>query len=351
MTESSTRSYTAEKAERVDHACHRLFPNLSRRSLKVWLRAHPPRVDGRMVAPGMLLLPGMCLEVDEPLQFKPSETQEEIEPSPQEPSEADKESPYILFQDSFLIALYKPQGWPSHPIHPWEKKTASQWLLQRAPFLFGVGTEQRAPGLLHRLDNTTSGILLFAKTQESFLFFKSELKEKRWRKEYLSCVQGCLSVAQEVTELIAHHPDHPKKMAVFRELSPWNQKKTTPQTARTKLTPLAYHPTRDETLVHVRIETGVRHQIRVHLAHLQHPILGDVLYGGRPDLRLWLHAWALLLPSPTTQAYALYAPWQALQQHFPIHLPRDPYGGLFETMHDATLQHLAICPPCLRSDP
>lgn len=383
------RIYTAQQTERVDRACHRLFPSVSRRTLKAWLRMHPPQVEGGVATPSTLLKPGMRLEVDDPGTFEDvlltkecprtfSSTGDEVSieeknaiafiktsssffrkedisfsvvknvTCPQIQSEIlpiQEEQPSILFQDQHLIAMYKPSSWPTHPIHPWETKTASQWLLERCPFLLGIGSEHRAPGLLHRLDNTTSGLLLFAKTPGAFLSLKTALEEKRWRKEYLACVQGKLVSSLEVEEPITHHPKQSKKMILCVELSSRLQKRCSAQPARTEIQPITYHAERDETLVRVRIETGVRHQIRLHLAFVQHPIVGDVLYGGPPDSeRLWLHAWALLLPSPppsSTQVYALYAPCPSLLERF---FPQDflkssPYGYLFEDLRDASSHH------------
>ncbi len=391
------RIYIAERTERVDHACHRLFPTLSRRTLKAWLRMHPPQVEGHIVASSALLRPGMRLEVDEPGTFEDVSTEKKSSLSFSSQAESvsieekntatviqtrsslfikddiltlkkedipipsvvhvsgsniqneiplrPEEQPFILFQDPYMIAMYKPSGWPTHPIHPWETKTATQWLLERCPFLIGIGPEHRAPGLLHRLDNATSGLLLFAKTSESFLSLKTALEEKRWRKEYLACVQGRLTSALNVRESIAHHPKQPKKMILCAALSSRLQKRCPPQPARTEIQPIVYDAQRNETLVRIRIETGVRHQIRLHLASVQHPIIGDVLYGGPSNSeRLWLHAWALLLPSPlprSTQVYALYAPCASLlerfsQHHFP-EIAR--YGYLFEHLQDALSHH------------
>ncbi|MCB9639321.1 MAG: RluA family pseudouridine synthase [Myxococcales bacterium] len=320
----SLLSLTLEQEQRVDQACRLLLPHLSRRSLKTWLQQHPPLLDGTPVKPGILASVGSLVEVLDPGDFSSVTTSASHESPPQE-------QPSILFLDQDIIALDKPQGWPSHPLHPWETQTASQWLLLRHPELAEAGGEARAPGLLHRLDNTTSGLLLFARHPQSYAFLLERRDQQDWKKFYLAWVVG--RVEQPFEQSLAIYHASSKKMACApSQPSPTTPTNTnrrssrleqdephTPQTkqqaqrACSRIWPLFYDETSHASLVCVQIETGVRHQIRVHLSFSGFPIIGDVLYGGPKAERVSLHSWATFLPKreDLLDHYALFSPWES----------------------------------------
>ncbi len=277
---SSNQRWLIAAPSRLDHFLKRQFPYLSHQTIRLWLKKYPPLVDGRPAQPHTKLKKGHTLEI---IQAIPSKEQLYLPNFEQNIA--------IVYEDSELIAVDKPAGLPSHPLHFWERDSASQRLLAMRPVLKEIG-EKRAPGLLHRLDNATSGLLLFAKNPIVFDVLQVALKEGRWQKYYLAEVEGHLVHPLRIEKAIAHHPKNKKKMVLAK-------KHQQAQRALSLITPLEI---RDKTtVVQVQILTGVRHQIRVHLASLGHPILGDELYGSSPNSpssRLMLHSWRVELPSP-----------------------------------------------------
>jgi 23S rRNA-/tRNA-specific pseudouridylate synthase len=201
-----------------------------------------------------------------------------------------------LEERASCLATYKPTGWASHALSAWDtKRDVSRWLLQQRPDLRGIG-EERAPGLLHRLDNPTSGLLLFAASPSRYHQLIQARQERLWCKLYLAKVGGYIPSSQTLSNKIIHHPTKKKLMQLDDPALP-SSLRSRPQEAITHLVPIDYDPEVDQTLLLLRIETGVRHQIRLHLASKGNPILGDALYSGSPASRLYLHAWALSVPS------------------------------------------------------
>ncbi len=193
----------------------------------------------------------------------------------------------ILHQDPQLVAVDKAAGFPSHPLKATEIGTVANALVAKFPRAAKFKNKPLEAGLIHRLDNETSGVLLFA-LQEAGL--------KRWQvlnqqggitKFYLALVAGKPAAKGRVTLAIAHHPKNKKKMVVARsqeEIRQWKARPAVTEYRRVKFSSEA-------SLVLLRIHRGSRHQIRVHLAAIGHPILGDAIYGkGQVGPRHFLHA-------------------------------------------------------------
>lgn len=234
----------------------------------------------------------------------------------------------VVFEDSQLLALNKPYGIASQPLHSDEQLTAVSYALKHCPELNGVLRRgvphaELEPGLLHRLDKTTSGLLLFAKTQAAFDFYVQHWKTKDIDKTYLALTTARpelsdfqrdwkSSVKSQPTSVqpwtlrapLRHRGKKGGKMEVALQARPqsgdWRETITHIESIREVELPsvpnsLSSH--RQVFEVQVRIETGVLHQIRAHLASVGAPILGDPLYGGEPHPeRLFLHSWRIRLP-------------------------------------------------------
>jgi 23S rRNA pseudouridine1911/1915/1917 synthase len=162
--------------------------------------------------------------------------------------------------------------------------------------------EEMRPGIVHRLDKDTSGAMVVAKHEEAYWAMKRAFAERRVEKTYLALVLGEFgTVTGRIETLIGRNPVHREKMAVVQEGG---------KEAITGYRVL--NAAQDVSLVEVRIETGRTHQIRVHFAHLRHPVLGDPVYGGRRRempisvKRQMLHAWKLVLPHPRTGVMCEY---------------------------------------------
>jgi len=200
----------------------------------------------------------------------------------------------ILYEDADLIVLNKPAGLVVHPAPGHAADTLVNALLHHCSDLQGIGGELR-PGIVHRLDKDTSGVLVVAKNEAAVANLVGQFSSHSVRKEYLALVWGALKKSSGTVELpVGRHPVHRQKMAVTEK----------GRAAVTHYETLAAGPL--ASLLRVRIETGRTHQIRVHLAHLGHPVVGDAIYGrarqGLPVTlsipRQMLHAQALHLAHP-----------------------------------------------------
>jgi len=197
----------------------------------------------------------------------------------------------ILYQDRDLAVVVKPSGMVVHPAAGHESGTLVNALLFALKDLSGIGGMRR-PGIVHRLDKDTSGLLLVAKNDMAHLALSRQLKDRRMDKRYLAVVAGSMKEdAGVITAPIARSCRDRKKMAVGLEgreaLTEWN----------------LLENMRGCALLDVRIHTGRTHQIRVHMRHIHHPLLGDPLYGakGGPQApRLMLHAYAIAFAHPGT---------------------------------------------------
>ena len=209
----------------------------------------------------------------------------------------------VLFEDEHLIVVDKPPGLVVHPAPGHASGTLVHGLLYRCPDLKGVGGEIR-PGIVHRLDKDTSGILLIAKHSVAHEKLSSQFKDRKIKKEYLALVAGQMRSSQGRIDLpIGRHPKDRKKMSVH-SYSPRNA--VTLWKVREQYA--------DACLLQLDLKTGRTHQIRVHCAALHHPILGDTVYGkarsnvlkdtgGNPVAipRHMLHAWRIEFEHPESK--------------------------------------------------
>lgn len=204
----------------------------------------------------------------------------------------------ILFEDTDILVVDKPAGMFVHPSPGHETGTLTDALLKRCPSMAGVGSAER-PGVVHRLDADTSGVMVLAKTQRAYLKLRELFESHRdIRKTYLAVCHGAPTPKEGRLETtIGRKPWDAKRMAVD---VPDGKRAVTEWTVLGRQGPVA--------LVEFRIETGRTHQIRVHAAHLGHPLAGDPLYGDaakdrrlrtRP-VRTLLHAVELSFPHPVT---------------------------------------------------
>lgn len=221
-----------------------------------------------------------------------------------------------LHEDDALLVLDKPSGMPSLPLRDDEEGTAVHRALALCPALKGVGRDPREPGLLHRLDTGTSGLLVFCKTQEAFDTYARVWKERRVTKTYRAL---CLEAEPRPAETdLPLKLDWPlirtlKGRRRMRALIPGRRvpagstrgKELEAITWIDAVKPMRTTTGLDLLDITVRIETGVMHQIRCHLEATGYPILGDTAYAPAEHpsspatdapKRLWLHAWRLDLP-------------------------------------------------------
>lgn len=220
----------------------------------------------------------------------------------------------ILYEDERLVAVNKPAGVMTHPDGKNTEETASDWFARTYPASAEVGetqrladgTEIRRPGIVHRLDRETSGVLVFAKTPEAHEYLKHAFKEREAKKTYLAFTYG---VPKERKGTIDFAIGRSRKDFRLRSAQP--RAKGTMREAITNYLVLADNE--EYSLMKVMPETGRTHQIRVHLKAIHHPVVCDPLYApNRPCSlgfsRLGLHAYRLVLPTPAGETLSLTAP-------------------------------------------
>jgi len=199
----------------------------------------------------------------------------------------------ILYEDRDLIVINKPAGLVVHPAAGNETGTLVNALLHHCADLTGIGGEKR-PGIVHRLDKDTSGVMVVAKNEKAMNSLSAQFKERDTQKEYVTVVKGVPFPPRGTVETtIGRHPVHRKKMAA---------------NVRGGREAVSQYETveafTDAALLRVKIETGRTHQIRVHMAHIKHPVIGDEVYGRGFRIkapRQMLHAAKLSLIHPKTR--------------------------------------------------
>ncbi len=221
----------------------------------------------------------------------------------------------IVYVDEALVVVDKPAGVPTHPLRSHETHTLASALLARFPEMAGVGYSPREPGIVHRLDNETSGLLIAARDATCFTALRAALAAGAIDKRYEVLIEGRLDPGRAVIDApIAPHPRDRRRVAAYLDAAPERARP-----ARTEI--LSREPVGARfTRVVVRASTAARHQIRAHFEAIGHPLVGDERYGGahREALgRHYLHACSLRFPHPRTGApLALEAPRPAALERF-----------------------------------
>lgn len=252
---------------------------LSRSRLQQLIRERRVLVDGRPARPAEAVRGGSRVWVQVP---PPEPMAAAPEPIPLD----------VVYEDPDLLVIHKPRGMVVHPAPGHRSGTLVNALLAHCRDLAGVGGALR-PGLVHRLDRDTTGLLVVAKTEPAYRHLAGQLKRREMERRYLALVHGVPPAEGTVDAPIGRDPRRRIRMAVVPDGRP----------ARTHFRVLEAFGDR-YALVEARLETGRTHQIRVHLAAIGHPVVGDPLYGGR-DRTLGLagqalHAYRLAFTHPRT---------------------------------------------------
>lgn len=264
---------------RLDQTLAGLCPQYSRSQIKNWIMAGAVKVQGRYeLKPNTRVYRGQQIEVQTELPPQASWEAQEL-PLP------------IVYEDDDILIIDKPAGLVVHPGAGNYENTLINGLLHHDPNLSKV---PRA-GLVHRLDKETTGLLVVARHISAHHLLVKSLQERKIKREYIAIVHGVLRCAGVINAPIARHPRLRTKMAVVAAGKP-------ALTRYQILQRFAAH-----TYVHIELETGRTHQIRVHFAHLGYPLVGDSQYAGKryaaaPPVfhRQALHAIRLSLTHPRT---------------------------------------------------
>ena len=234
-------------------------PALSRSQIKRLIERGEVQVGGRKAKAALRLRENDAVTLTLP---EPQKLELEVQAIPLE----------VLYEDRHLIVVDKPAGLVVHPGAGNYSGTLVNALLHRCPDLAGIGGVLR-PGIVHRLDKDTSGVLVAAKDDLAHRFLAEQFKKHTAKREYVGIVFGQLPEEGQIAASIGRHPTHRKKMSAR---SRKGREARTHWRVRERF--------RSFNLAEFRLETGRTHQIRVHLSSIGHPILGDPLYGGRSRL-------------------------------------------------------------------
>jgi 23S rRNA pseudouridine1911/1915/1917 synthase len=270
---------------RVDVLVAHSIPGWSRRRVHDLFDSGAVRVNGQRARKGDHVRAGDVVAVDRSLL--PSE----LAASPDLPV-------LLLYADAVLVAVYKPAGMPSVARRITDTDTVANFLVARFPELRDASPNPLEGGLLHRLDTATSGVLVAAHTRTAY----EQLRPRFARtaiKDYLAVVHGSAPRTDRISLPIAHMPRRPRRMRACTD--PADARTLGARPAETAYRTIAVGG--GLSLLAIRIHTGVRHQIRVHLATTGHAIAGDELYGREapdfePFTRLMLHAYRIRVSQP-----------------------------------------------------
>ena len=267
-----------DAGERLDVVLTRRVPELSRARAKALIEEGRVRVGGRSVKKSYAVAVGdrvTLADLPKPADFY-------AVPDPDLMLQ-------VLLENERYVIVDKPAGVPSHPLKEGEVGTLASALVARYPEMRDVGYSKREPGILHRLDNDTSGVMLAARDQETFDVLRRQLQAGEIEKRYLARCRGIVRAPMVIDTSIASDPRDRRKVRACTD--PREIKRLHAQPARTEV--LSSTPAEHGSLVEVRANNARRHQIRAHLASIGHPLLGDTLYGGpalAPENRHLLHA-------------------------------------------------------------
>lgn len=241
--------------ERLDQVAAQLFSDYSRARLQSWIKSGELTLNGEVHKPKMKVMGGEWLEVKAMLESTDRWEAQDIALN-------------VVYEDDDILVINKPAGLVVHPAAGHADGTLLNALLHHAPQL---DTVPRA-GIVHRLDKDTTGLMVVAKNLISHTFLVEQLQAREMGREYEAVTFGVMTGGGRVDEPIGRHPQQRKKMAVV----------STGKEAATNYEVVQRF--REHTHIRLKLETGRTHQIRVHMAHIKYPLIGDPLYAGRPRL-------------------------------------------------------------------
>ena len=265
-----------DHGRRLDHLLAAARPDISRSEIQREIRAERVRVAGITVNH-----PSHRLRTGDQIVWELAE-RKTLSPEPLEQPLS------FLYEDDELLVVDKPTGLVVHPGAGTRTTTLVEALL--ADRQLAESDDPERPGIVHRLDKETSGVILIAKTENALAALQAQFAERTVNKQYIAVVTGEITEDEGLIEApIGRDPTRPSQMAIQPRGKP----------SQTSFRVL--ERSSERTLLLVRPKTGRTHQIRVHMRYIGHPVVGDVVYGkGKEGDRMLLHAWRLQVAHPST---------------------------------------------------
>lgn len=288
-----------EKSTRLDKFLAQQFPDWPRRFFQLEIKQGNILVNDKKTNPDYKLKPNDRIQIAVEL------------PKIDAPIQPQQDIPFdIIFQHSDFLIIDKPAGLSVHPSASEKSGTVANGLAFRFPDIINVGEDPQRPGIVHRLDKDTSGLMIVALTQNSFFYFKEQFQQHKIEKQYLAWVWGQLSTPKGIIKsYIGRSKSNPLKQA--SSVDP--DKVTNAKEAITEYEVLQTKS--DRSLIIAKPKTGRRHQIRIHFQGLGHPLVGDKKYQtkplrekNQPFNRHLLHATALKFTYSDGQKYHFESP-------------------------------------------
>ena len=255
----------ADAGERLDVVLARRIPELSRARARALIQEGAVRVQEKLVEKSRIVSAGDRITLERlpgPVDFH---------------AVPDFDTPLdVLVETDDFVIVNKPAGLPSHPLTREERHTLAGALVARYPEMRGVGYRKREPGILHRLDTNTSGVMLAARHARAFEELRDRLRAGEIEKRYLARCYGAVEAPRVIDFPIANDPRDRRRVRACTD--PREVRRLGARPAETEV--LSSQPAAHGCRVEVRANHARRHQVRVHLAAIGHPLLGDTLYGG-----------------------------------------------------------------------
>ena len=257
------QSFQIEKQQagnRLDNALHRLLPEYSRTRIQHWIQQGFVSVNDQLCKPRQKVLDGDLVELDVPEQIEISDRPQAVIFE-------------ILYQDEDIIVVNKPANLVVHPAAGHQDGTLVNGLLAHESRL----EQLPRAGIVHRLDKDTTGVMVIARNLTAHNRLIEQLQQRRVKREYVAITRGVVTAGRSIDACIGRHPQNRKKMSV--------QTGGKPAITHFQVARKFNH----YSLIKIQLETGRTHQIRVHMAYINYPLLGDGVYGGRERIPAGIH--------------------------------------------------------------
>jgi 23S rRNA pseudouridine1911/1915/1917 synthase len=280
--------------ERLDQFLAHQYPDYSRAYIQKKIAQGKILINQAKTRKGHLIHKGDRIQIQEILEIK------ERRPSP------NAQIPIVVVhRDETFWVVEKPPGLPTHPVTPEETNTLANWWIAQDPKILDFAEDPLRPGIVHRLDTDTSGLILLARTPDALGSLQDQFRSRRVYKTYRALVWGHPPDSGTIDFPLAHDPKSKRRMRALQNSKDFSSLKSRPALTDYRV----QRKFADFSLVQVHTRTGRMHQVRVHMAAIGHPLVGDKIYRStkpKKDCpfeisRHFLHATTLAFFHPTTQ--------------------------------------------------